>query len=261
MHAFPRRSFVLALMTSVALVAGPAAMAGATNDRGAAAPIEAGVRLADPLVPFVGTAEIGCTRGSRGPVCGGHHSYDAIDFLMPSGTPIISPVDGTIVGGDGSCSNIPFTCSGYGNFLHIAALDGSASYVLAHLSEVIVISGTVRAGQLVGFSGESGRASTPHLHFEEHSFTRTELGGERRSPSDYLGCADATGGTLFPAAVGAESWYDVPAHAGVFVVNGCSIGPEWLTSDRATLDGVAGVRVDDLVGMNFDASRIVVEEG
>ena len=126
-------------------------------------------------------------------MCGGHHSYDAIDFLMPNGTPLVSPVDGVIVGVDSSCSNIPFTCSGYGNFLHISALDGSASYVLSHLSEVVVEEGLVAAGQLVGYSGESGAPPLPHLHFEEHSSTQKELSGERRAPSAYLGCVAPLG--------------------------------------------------------------------
>ena len=258
MHVLPRRLLTFVLAASVSLLVLSGAPAGAINDRGAADSTVAVDTL--PLLPFVGTAEIGCTRGSGGPVCGGHHSYDAIDFLMPNGTPLISPVDGVIVGVDGSCSNTPFACSGYGNFLHIAALDGSASYVLAHLSEVVVAEGMVRAGELVGYSGESGRASTPHLHFEEHANTEKELGGDRHEPSAYLGCVNSIVGTTYPTDRGFGSWYDVPAHAGVEVVNWCFVDPEWLESEPATLDGVTETPMSEIPGLEFDTGQIRADD-
>ncbi len=254
MHVLSRRLFLLAFLAGLALSAILITPAAATNQLGGAA--ASGLEPGVPLLPFVGTAEIGCTRGSGGPVCGGHHSYDAIDFLMPNGTPLVSPVDGVIVGVDSSCSNVPFTCSGYGNFLHISALDGSASYVLSHLSEVVVEEGLVAAGQLVGYSGESGRASTPHLHFEEHSSTHKELSGERRAPSAYLGCVAPLGTEVFPAAAGYDSWYNVPAHAGVLIVNDCVGDASWLGSDRSTLEGLAGIRRNEAVDLSFDASLL-----
>lgn len=240
MHVLSQRIVLLAFIAGIGLSAFLVNPAAATNQQGGAASSvqDPGV----PLLPFVGTAEIGCTRGSGGPVCGGHHSYDAIDFLMPNGTPLVSPVDGVIVGVEATCSNIPFACSGYGNFLHVAALDGSASYVLSHLSEVLIEEGVVSAGQLVGFSGESGRASTPHLHFEEHSFTSQELAGERRTPSTYLGCSAPAGAKSYPSAEGYDSWYDMPAHSGVTIVNGCAGDPNWLELDGSPLEGMAGIR-------------------
>lgn len=251
MHARRLAVFVLATALGTLFLAGP--IAGAINDRGSADPSGESSVVTAPLVPFVGAAEVGCTRGSGGPVCGGHHSYDAIDFLLPNGTPIISPVDGFVVAVEDGCSNTPFACAGYGNFVHVAAADGTASYVLSHLSEVVVTAGKVVAGQLLGYSGESGRASIPHLHFEEHSYADRELGGERREPSRMVGCVEARGATSYPQVSVYDSWYDIPSHAGVSIVNACSADP---ILPQATLGGRAEVRNPEVLDLVVDPSVV-----
>ena len=55
---------------------------------------------------------------------------------------------------------------GYGNVLVIRHLNGLETYY-GHLSSFIVESGdVVRAGELIGYGGSTGRSTGPHLHFE-----------------------------------------------------------------------------------------------
>lgn len=56
--------------------------------------------------------------------------------------------------------------SGYGNMVEIKHADGFVTRY-AHLSKILVRKGrNVTAGQSLGHVGRTGRATTPHLHFE-----------------------------------------------------------------------------------------------
>ena len=58
------------------------------------------------------------------------------------------------------------TDSAYGRFVLLEHPQGYES-MYGHLSRVIVAPGdSVRAGQVIGLSGNSGRSTAPHLHFE-----------------------------------------------------------------------------------------------
>jgi len=86
--------------------------------------------------------------------------HEGIDLAVPIGTPVYAASDGTIekVG--------PY--AGYGNYLRIEHGDGLAT-AYGHLSRFapgIKPGVHVAQGQLVAFSGNSGRSTGPHLHFE-----------------------------------------------------------------------------------------------
>jgi hypothetical protein len=56
--------------------------------------------------------------------------------------------------------------SGYGNYLLVRHYNGLET-LYGHLSRPLVTSGTfVKAGQLIGYGGNTGRSSGSHLHFE-----------------------------------------------------------------------------------------------
>ncbi len=199
---------VAALLAATVLPAHPAGADAA--GRGAAG---------ESWAPWVSTtgAEVGCTKGSTDSfgICGGHHSYDAIDFMLPGGTPLISPVAGTVAAVESSCADAYSSCGGgHGNYVRIAGVDGT-HYVLAHLRSVSVTLGeAVAAGDDVGLVGRSGYATTNHLHYEERT-----PGGSRLEPGPMLGRqVDGTVAT-YPAALGHSSWYDVPSHDDQLVVN------------------------------------------
>jgi len=86
--------------------------------------------------------------------------HQAIDYAAPSGTPVVA-----IGGGKVSFSGRRF---GYGNFVEIAHPSGYASRY-GHFSRIapgIRRGAEVNAGDVIGFVGQTGHATGPHLHFE-----------------------------------------------------------------------------------------------
>ena len=97
-----------------------------------------------------------------------------IDIRAEVGTPIESAGDGivTFVGGDPGRS--------YGFYVRVKHGGGFTS-LYGHLRNFAVKNGDrVKAGQVLGFAGLTGRTTGPHLHFE------VELNGVRRNPLLYL---------------------------------------------------------------------------
>lgn len=179
---------------------------------GAAAPAD------ESWVPWLSAtgAEVGCTKGSTDQhgICDGHHAYDAIDFLLPGGTPLLAPVDGTIAEVVSSCPDAYGSCGGgQGNYVRVAGVDG-VHYFLSHLRTVAVTAGQpVAAGDPLGTVGRSGYATTDHVHYEERT-----PGGTRLEPGPMRGLQPDGTVRTYPAALGHASWYDVPSHADQMVI-------------------------------------------
>ena len=86
--------------------------------------------------------------------------HEGVDFAVPQGTPIYAASDGVV------SEAKPY--GGYGNYVRIEHADGVAT-AYGHLSRFApgVKPGTaVVRGELVAFSGNTGRSTGPHLHFE-----------------------------------------------------------------------------------------------
>jgi murein DD-endopeptidase MepM/ murein hydrolase activator NlpD len=82
-----------------------------------------------------------------------------IDFSCQVGTPIIASADGVV-------ENIESASIGYGNMITINHGDKYQTRY-AQLSEFSVKEGeTVKKGQLIALSGNSGASTAPHLHYE-----------------------------------------------------------------------------------------------
>lgn len=85
--------------------------------------------------------------------------HDGIDLRAGTGTKIYAAADGKAIY---SGSKI----SGYGRMI-VLRHPGKLSTIYAHNSKLYVKSGQkVRRGQLIALSGNTGRSSGPHLHFE-----------------------------------------------------------------------------------------------
>ncbi len=81
-----------------------------------------------------------------------------IDFATDIGTPVYAPADGVV--------EYAKKKGGYGNFLLINHPFGFKTGY-GHLSKFAVKSGTyVSKGDLVAYTGNSGRSTGPHLHYE-----------------------------------------------------------------------------------------------
>lgn len=99
------------------------------------------------------------TRGQVG--AGGpepDEAHPGLDIAVPVGT-VVRAAGGGVVTRTGADS-------AYGRFVLLDHPGGYAS-MYGHLSRVVVRAGdTVAAGQTLGLSGNSGRSTAPHLHFE-----------------------------------------------------------------------------------------------
>lgn len=97
----------------------------------------------------------------------------AIDLALPSGTPLRSPVDGTIIGAKNYLSASGGGAGGGGRVLVIQDSATGKKIVLMHLKSIVKTSGSVKKGDVIAQSGQSGCTKedgcsetrfAPHLH-------------------------------------------------------------------------------------------------
>ncbi len=85
--------------------------------------------------------------------------HRGVDFTVKQGTPIYAT-------GNGIVERVSSTVSGYGKHIKINHGFGYQS-LYAHLSQYNVLKGQrVQRGDLIGYSGNTGRSAGPHLHYE-----------------------------------------------------------------------------------------------
>lgn len=108
----------------------------------------------------------------KAPTKGASTYHKGQDWATPVGTPIYASSGGTVAkAGWGS---------GYGYVVYINHTDGRQTRY-AHLSKVLVKAGqTVKQGERIALSGNTGVSSGPHLHFE------MLIGGKQVNPLKYL---------------------------------------------------------------------------
>ncbi|MCF3961121.1 peptidoglycan DD-metalloendopeptidase family protein [Streptomyces fuscigenes] len=82
--------------------------------------------------------------------------HTGIDFPVMTGTPVMAVTDGTV--------RTQWNSS-YGNMAIVTAADGTETWY-CHLSSTRVRSGSVKAGDVIAYSGNTGNTTGPHLHFE-----------------------------------------------------------------------------------------------
>lgn len=93
--------------------------------------------------------------------------HNGIDFRAAVGTPIKSALRGQVVG-TGNTDAIA-GCYSYGKWVLIKHGNG-LSTLYAHLSQINVGQGeTVNTGQVIGYSGNTGYSTGPHLHFSVYA--------------------------------------------------------------------------------------------
>jgi murein DD-endopeptidase MepM/ murein hydrolase activator NlpD len=92
----------------------------------------------------------------------GREFHEGVDLRASVGTPVFAAQTGTVLYADRKIR-------GYGNMVVIRHADGITT-IYAHNSRLLVRQGQkVFKGQRIAFSGKSGRAHGPHLHFEIRS--------------------------------------------------------------------------------------------
>lgn len=111
----------------------------------------------------------------------GGRLHEGVDIMGAKGLAIYATNDGVIsrmstggvLGGNAIYLTIP-----NGTYFYYAHLDSFAPGIAPGVS--------VRAGQIIGYNGETGHAGSPHLHFEVHPF-----GGPAVSPYQFVKAVDA----------------------------------------------------------------------
>lgn len=97
----------------------------------------------------------------RHPILRVRKMHHGLDILVPTGTPVVAPGDGVVkrTGYGG----------GFGRFVEVEHPATGYSTLYAHLSEIpkAIRKGVhVKRGQVIAHSGNTGRSSGPHLHYE-----------------------------------------------------------------------------------------------
>jgi murein DD-endopeptidase MepM/ murein hydrolase activator NlpD len=108
------------------------------------------------------------------PVYNQEAMHGGIDFGTPVGTPVYATADGIVEWAAHHQS------SGYGKMIRVIHNYGFST-VYGHLSDFAVTSGNyVRRGDLLGYSGNTGVSTGPHLHYEVRHLNR------RLDPATFL---------------------------------------------------------------------------
>jgi murein DD-endopeptidase MepM/ murein hydrolase activator NlpD len=131
-----------------------------TIDPASLPPAGAGI-LAWPLDDVFITQRFGKTVDAKRLYVSGTHS--GVDFRATVGTPIKAAAGGVVIG----AGDTDLQCRGasYGRWVLVRHANGLAT-LYGHLSLIKVTEGqNVTGGQVIGYSGKTGYATGPHLHF------------------------------------------------------------------------------------------------
>ena len=123
----------------------------------------------------------------------GRPFHDGIDFGLPVGTKLLSAADGVVVG-MGDTDVVP-RCESWGQWILIKHPFG-LSTLYAHLSLMKVSLGQkVKSGEIIGYSGNTGFSTGPHLHFGVYDST-----GIRVVPYEQVSSSPRCRGLSVPVA-------------------------------------------------------------
>lgn len=150
---------------------------------------------------------------------GGEHQ--AIDIVGEMGTPILAVADGIVVraqrditGPSGRYVTLFHSRGVHTRYMH---LDG--------LRRGLKVGDRVNLGDVIGFLGNTGRSSTPHLHFDIHvpPMMLPEVAVAVGRPTTGWGDQDALG-----VAIPAEPWLPVDKYRDDVVRTAAALGiPLW----------------------------------
>ena len=107
------------------------------------------------LCPVAGLVRFADTYGEGR---NGGWRHVGVDLTAPMGTPTVAPVAGSVRYSRDSAGGLSWHLDG----------DDGIYYYGTHLSRFGSVTGRVEAGTVIGYVGQSGNASLPHLHLEVH---------------------------------------------------------------------------------------------
>ena len=187
-----------AAATGAALIAG--GPGGSTSGYGASFGVGSRGRSggASPVAGAAVSAGYGATDNS-GVWASTNNTHTGNDYSTPIGTPV------TVAYGDGVVTQVDINAD-YGTSVLIDHADGTQT-LYAHLSERSVkVGDTVKLGQRIGKSGDSGNAGGPHLHFEMRKGKNNPV-----DPNKYLSGGMGSGSTNDLLAMGYSTTVPIPS--------------------------------------------------
>lgn len=95
------------------------------------------------------------------PVLKKYRPHRGTDFIASNGTPVMATAGGVVEKRERQ--------RGYGNVIFLSHAGGKYTTVYAHLSRFakkLKVGTRVRQGEVIGYSGSTGLATGPHLHYE-----------------------------------------------------------------------------------------------
>ena len=135
--------------------------------------VRRGTKTPPTFIKPISGGRLSSSFGKRSaPKKGASTYHKGIDWAVPTGTAVFASCGGTVAkAGWGS---------GYGYVVYINHEDGSQTRY-GHLSKVLVKAGqTVKQGERIALSGNTGVSTGPHLHFE------ILINGTQVNPNNYL---------------------------------------------------------------------------
>lgn len=111
------------------------------------------------LVLPIEHARISSEYGVRAdPLHGRQRFHEGIDFAAPAGSPVHAVANGQVI--------FAGQYAGYGRVIAVRHSEKVTTLYAHCWASRVAVGDVVKAGTVLGFVGESGRATGPHLHFE-----------------------------------------------------------------------------------------------
>lgn len=135
--------------------------------------VERGTKIPPTYIKPISGGRLSSGFGARSaPTKGASTNHKGVDWATPTGTTVVASNAGTVVHAGWA--------SGYGYAVYINHSDGRQTRY-GHLSKVLVKTGqTVSQGERIALSGNTGRSTGPHVHFE------IRINGSAVNPLKYL---------------------------------------------------------------------------